>query len=549
MEKLIQAIQDTIARRPNEVRAYCDLFDAARQYETENFARAHELGREIAELTREKVRQNRDDVALQGRFYELHNRALLFEAPHSFDYFMQYMEHRREPQARFWLPRRRVLEGKHRVASRIQAFIDDPDALFLGFAAPPGTGKSTLIKFLLAYIYGRYPESANMYISYSDGMVRMMYDGISAMITDPEYAFRDIFPDAAEPDLSAEYYTVSKRRRGDFPTLGLVSLGGSVTGRTRANRFQVTDDLVKNAEVARSPERLEKLYNDYRSTITTRTIGEHVKQIMLGTMWSYHDPMNRMMREHDGDPRYRFVVLPVCDETGKSNFLYDHPDRYTDAKIAELKRSLDPVDFSCLYLQRGIQKEGLAFPDDSLQYYNGVLPEGEPDNIAFYCDVAFGGGDSLSMPILYQYGGAWYLPDVVFDRSDKRVTQPRVVGKILRHRARIGRMEANNGGDAYCDEINRMLKARGYSMNLSHRKAPNSMSKLSRIEQHAPAIRDVYYLAPALQDEEYQRFMAELTAFSFTEKNPHDDAPDSLAGFCDFISGRFGTVSVVKRPI
>ena len=64
----------------------------------------------------------------------------------------------------------------------------------------------------------------------------------------------------------------------------MVSLSGSVTGRTRANKFLVTDDLVKNAEMARSPERLFKLNADYRSTLTTRMIGDNVKQVMLGTI-------------------------------------------------------------------------------------------------------------------------------------------------------------------------------------------------------------------------------------------------------------------------
>lgn len=30
----------------------------------------------------------------------------------------------------------------------------------------------------------------------------------------------------------------------------------------------------------------------------------------------------------------------------------------------------------------------IAFPSDSLNYYNGVLPDGEPDNIVFVNDVA-----------------------------------------------------------------------------------------------------------------------------------------------------------------
>lgn len=46
----------------------------------------------------------------------------------------------------------------------------------------------------------------------------------------------------------------------------------------------------------------------------------------------------------------------------------------------------------------------IAFPSDSLNYYNGVVPDGEPDNIVFVNDVAWGGGDSLSMPVAYVYG-------------------------------------------------------------------------------------------------------------------------------------------------
>ena len=85
-------------------------------------------------------------------------------ARYNFDDYMSACEFYREPQARFWWPRRKVLEGKHRIASQIQEFIDDPESRYLGFSAPPGVGKSTLIKFLLAYIAGRWPDSANMFI-------------------------------------------------------------------------------------------------------------------------------------------------------------------------------------------------------------------------------------------------------------------------------------------------------------------------------------------------------------------------------------------------
>ena len=482
--------------------------------------------------------------------YELIKRTYLFAGQYSFDDFMVAMEWNREPQARFWLPRRKVLEGKHHIVTKIQDFMDDPNALYLGFSLPPGTGKTTLIKFLLAYIIGRNPKAANMYVSYSDGMTKMLLDSEKSMLTDTdEYCFHEIFPGLGMPDISAEYKTLSYRRAGDFPTLGLISLGGSVTGRTRANSYLITDDLVKNKEEARSPERLEKLYSDYTATLTTRMIGDNVKQIMLGTRWSAYDPIGRMESEHGGDPRYAFISIPVWDENEVSNFEYEHPDRYTTEKIRDIKETIDSADFECLFMQHGVEKEGLAFASDKLKYYNGVLPDGEPDNIVFANDVAWGGGDSLSMPIAYIYGGDVYIHDWIFDKRDKSCTKPRVVGKILQHKVKMGQTEANNGGEEYSDDVHRILKEEhGYSINMSHKKAPTNMAKLTRIEQHAPTIRNFYFRDSHCRDEDYRRAMNELTSFSFTAKNLHDDAPDSLAMLTAFISERPRIVTVAKRP-
>jgi len=461
---------------------------------------------------------------------------------------MMVVEWQREPQAKFWIPRRPVLEGKHKIATQIQKFIDDPNTMFQGFTTPPGTGKSTLIKFLLSYIGGKFPLSANMYVSYSDGMISMMYDAVKDIMTNPtEYLHNEVFNNGM-PNCSAEYRTISFKKKGDFPTLGLVSIGGSVTGRTRANKILITDDLVSSPEMARSPTRLKKLNEDYRTLLTTRTIGENVKQIMLGTIWSVHDPISKMKSDFEDNPRYWFINIPVRDENGESNFEYNHPDRYTKESIADIESTIDPVDFSSLYLGRAMEKEGLVFAADTLRYYSGVLPDGEPDNILFFCDVAWGGGDNLSMPIGYQFGKDIYIHDVIFDRRDKFITKPRVVGKILQHRIKMGRFEADNGGHEYCDDTRRtLIEEHKYSCNLGHKKAPSTQAKMSRIEQHAPVIRTFYFIDDSsfdkdkpdrvYRDEDYKRFMNELTSISFTAYNPNDDSADSLAGFVDYFMG------------
>jgi predicted phage terminase large subunit-like protein len=112
----------------------------------------------------------------------------------------------------------------------------------------------------------------------------------------------------------------------------------------------------------------------------------------------------------------------------------------------------------------------------------------------------------------------------------------------------MGRFEANNGGDFYADDISAELKKQGYSINISKKKAPTNMSKLSRIEQHAPNIREFYFLDDAHRTDEYRRFMNEVTGFSFTTKNVHDDAPDSLGQLVEFLMNGVKSVSVAKRP-
>ena len=113
----------------------------------------------------------------------------------------------------------------------------------------------------------------------------------------------------------------------------------------------------------------------------------------------------------------------------------------------------------------------------------------------------------------------------------------------------MGRTEANNGGDEYSDDVYRILRSEHqYSINMSHKKAPTNMAKLTRIEQHAPTIREFYFRADNCRDDDYRKAMNEMTSFSFTVKNVHDDAADSMAMLADYLSNGIKVVSVGKRP-
>lgn len=73
---------------------------------------------------------------------------------------------------------------------------------------------------------------------------------------------------------------------------------------------------------------------------------------------------------------------------------------------------------------------------------------------------------------------------------------------------------------------------------------PSSQCRPLRAVQKYP----IYFIDSKHRSSEYERFMRELTLFTVSGKNLHDDAPDACAMLVDFISGGVKMVTVAKRP-
>ena len=110
------------------------------------------------------------------------------------------------------------------------------------------------------------------------------------------------------------------------------------------------------------------------------------------------------------------------------------------------------------------------------------------------------------------------------------------------------RWESNNGGDEYGGIVDEKLRQDDIRVNMSYKKAPTNQSKLSRIIQYAPDIKRFYFVDAKHRSSEYEQFMRELTLFTVSGKNLHDDASDSCAMLVDFITGGIKTVTVARRP-
>ncbi len=541
--QMIQKLQKIVKEKPHEYQAVEDLFEMLRIYESENKKQAHLWNNDVRKISAQQVKLAKSD-SLAEKFYYLNKRSLLFDAKEDFDAYLQYVEFDREPEKRFYLPRRK------QILPIVQALQDLEDDLLdlLSISMPPGTGKTTLGIFFLTWIMGKYPMQPNLASAHSSMLTKSFYDGVLSILTDPEYLWADVFPGINIARTNSKDETIDLEKQKRFATLTCRSIDGSLTGATRCEKYLYADDLVSGIEEALSKDRLDSLWEKYTNDLKSRKkLG--CKEIHIATRWSVHDVIGRLEQQYADDSRAKFLAFPALNENDESNFDYMYGVGFDTKYFLDMRDSLDDVSWKCLYMNEPIERDGLLFPEDELTTFNGTLPDG--GLVAKYatCDVAWGGGDSLSMPIAYEYeDGSVYIVDVVFNKGDKTSTRPIVVGKLKRHLPHRVQFEANNGGDEYCDAVDAELRKANIRLHLTHKKAPSTSSKLSRIIQASPDIKKFIFLDKKHRSKEYAAFMKELTSFIQTGKNKHDDAPDSLAMLATMIGRRYGKVTAIKRP-
>ncbi len=447
-------------------------------------------------------------------------------------------------------PRRLKFAGFERIEPVQGNCISVEGGVYLAGDRLVPTHNSTICIFFLTWHMGRHPDDASAMGGHSDTLVNGFYGELNAVLDpDGEYLWHDVFPHAQIESRSAKYLQINLNHPKRFPTMTCRSAEGTWTGAIDISRDGIlyVDDLVKDLEESLSPSRLDAKYNIYLNQMKDR-MKDGALQLMVGTRWNVMDPLGRVREQYRDNPEYRFTVIPALDANGESNFQYDYGVGFSTEYYRDMKASIDDCTWCAKYQGAPYVRQGLVFPPDSLLRYNGVLPGGSPERIIAACDVAWGGEDYLSMPIVYVYGdGSMYCVDVVFSNANKVFTQPEVVGKLLIHRPHQVQFEANNGGTEYAQTVDEMLRAKGCSLNISTRRAPGNASKLSRIIQYAPDISKIHFLDFDHSTPEYRSFIEWLCSFVSIGKNVHDDAPDSLAQLMDLATGNWGIVSVQKR--
>jgi predicted phage terminase large subunit-like protein len=541
-------IKNYIKQHGIESRSLFDLLDVAKiAFEKENDTEwALKVTSYIKDCCKWAI-QNSIEVLQMD---ELYWKTMKAEAPYHFESFLFYMEKNRRPKKRFYEPRKRTLKI---VVDDLQD-LEDGKLDFYGLSLPPRVGKSTLCIFFLTWVIGRHPESHNAMSGHSGILADRFYNDVFKLTQNEEYTFKEIFPDIDLANKSSEknelYYSPTEA----FATLTCRGIDGTWTGAVdiSSDGYLYVDDMVRDRTESLSPIRLENRYQDYLNVLVDRK-NDGSKELMVGTRWNVYDPLGRVETENANNPRYRFRKIPALDENDESNFQYDYGKGFSTEYYRKMRDRLDKNEWMAKYQQRPFIREGLLFPLDELNYYNGVLPDGDCITAAA-CDVAWGGGDSLSMPFGKLFGsvddGPIYIPDWIFNKGDKYVTKPLVVAKTLQHKPNMERFEANNGGDEYAEDIDRLLREQGFKTNISWAKASNQVGKMAKIIQYAPDVkRRCYFLKPELQSQEYKAAMEELGIIVQVGKNEHEDSADGLVQLIQLFENGNVKTTIINSPM
>lgn len=494
---------------------------------------------------------NKTHYSLTDKLYDV----LLLEAQNKVvDSAYRYLEKKREPRERFYMPRRKQFL-KIGLMDAIQGMIDDKyDILCVSLI--PGAGKTTVEKMLNALVAGWFPRDFNLFYSHSGDITRMYYDGVYDICTNfDEYAWNEIFPNLSVTSTNAKMEQFNIGKYKPFPSVQCTSVGSKNAGKVRASKFLFVDDMIGGIEEAMNPIILDKLWNKYavdaRQRKTQDTDGKNCKEIHIATRWSVNDVIGRIQNMYEGNPRVKVIAVPDIDpKTGLSNFDYEFSG-FTVAFFKDQQLLMDEISYRCLYKQEPIEREGLLFPEEKIRRYLN-LPHGEPEIITGQCDTKGKGTDFFVLPVLQKYGEDYYCVDCVCDNTaDYEMQYENAANVLVNNKVQECEFERNAGGDRVAMEVNKRVESKGWICNITD--TPTETNKEARIFQCSNWIlQHVIFKDPSRYkpNEPYGVMMSLLKRYSVSGKKQLDDVPDVFSNFALRITNgnRIAKVEAIQNP-
>lgn len=545
MEELLVAIFQKIEKDPEDMRAYRDLLNICRETMKTDIPLAVKYLEKLSDWI-EEIIPGIKDIGKMREMFSFHREVVFAGARESFHLCLLAVEWNRDPDKKFYPPRKMVLRD---VVQALQE-LEERKLDLLAVSMPPGSGKTTLAIFYLTWIAGRHPEEPTLTGSHSNSFVRGVYDECLRIFDqNGDYLWQEVFSETQVVNTNAKDCRIDLGKRKRFETLQFTSIGTGNAGLYRAMHLLYCDDLVSGIEVALNKERLDKLWETYTTDLRQRKIGDHCGELHIATRWSVHDIIGRLEQMYGNSPRAKFIVLPAMNANDESNFDYAYGVGFNTQFYRQQRDIMDDASWRALYMNEPIEREGLLYHADELRRYF-ELPSADPDAIISICDTKDKGTDYAFLPVAYVYGQDYYIEDCICDNGLPEIVDVRLADILIRHKVKQSRFESNSAGGRIAEKVQQMVKDRGGITHITTKYT--TANKETKIIVNSSFVKEHFLFKDESlykKNSEYGKMINMLCSYTMAGKNKNDDVPDGMAMLAEYAQSLgANVVTVFQRP-
>lgn len=416
------------------------------------------------------------------------------------------------------------------LCDRLQSFVETSPKHFLVVNIPPRHLKSLTGQLFTQWLFGKNNRKRVMTGSYNERLsgifARSVRNAIQTIKTDVKrIVYSDVFPETKvkQGEASAAMWSLES---SDEVSYLATSPGGTATGI--GVDYLIVDDVIKSAKEAYNELTLDDHWEWFTNTMMQRTEGDDWKVIVIMTRWATGDLAGRVIEAYGDD--VELVSYKAVQDDG--TMLCDAILSRESFTVKTLEMNEDIVEAN--YNQQPIDIKGRLYTD-FITYEE--LPEVVRDLPTYsYTDTADRGNDFLCSVAYKVHDGDVYVTGVVISDDDMETTEPLVVDLFIEQKVTDATIESNNGGRGFRRNIERVLKeTHGYfkcsftDLNQSSNKEARILTSSSWCQHHI--------MMPYNWKQKFPKdFKDQLLKYNKKGKNPHDDAPDVLAGIYEAVT-------------
>ena len=497
-------------------------------------------------------------------------------ARYSLHHFIEYMFHNKNKKP--YVPRREILASAvfyvgRGLIERLKIGIDFNDGIvppnLVMFSTFPSSGKTLVANYACAWIKClamiKIRGGAFLRIGNEEGNVNKNSQAIKDILSDR--TIMGVFPEMEgmvdekdnfkpfDKDSIDEWFLKEDKEE---PKSAVFRTSGSATNGIRINLALVIDDPSRGMVDRKNVDVHQKIISSYNGDWRSRFDYEEESFVFaLGTRFNNFDVFSAIQDQAEKEGLYpdenfnntfktedgRTVIINIdCekdDGSGQSRF----PHLISDRTLENKRNSMSKQEYYCVYRQKPIPEEGLDFDYSLLKTYDRKFLSSELDYFAYAaCDpTRKTGADYLSFPIYkqivdpnHEFFGKYAFVDCIFiQRSVKDPdTFQKIINKIVDNNIKKLYLE-NNTDTSLGQRIQDHLKNINYDI-LIIKEIYSVQKKSERIADQTSSIHNnIVFPKEGLFPKytEMGHFMEQLTMYSSSSANKHDDAADSVSTF------------------